>query len=186
RRRLERDLHDGAQQRLLGIGMALQLLRSSGDPEAQRLLDETQAEVQAALAELRELARGIHPAVLTDHGLGAAVPSLAERAPVPVQVAATDERFPGEIETAVYFIVAEALTNVAKHACASKAWVTVERMNGALHVEVRDDGGGGAYPDGGGGLRGLADRAGALDGRLAVDSPPGVGTRVSVEIPCES
>jgi signal transduction histidine kinase len=186
RRRLERDLHDGAQQRLLGIGMALQLLRSSGDPEAQRLLDETQVEVQAALAELRELARGIHPAVLTDHGLGAAVRTLAERAPVPVQVTATDERFPGEIETAVYFIVAEALTNVAKHADASKVWVTVERMNGAVHVEVRDDGGGGAGLDGGGGLRGLADRAGALDGRLAVDSPPGGGTRVSVEIPCAS
>jgi signal transduction histidine kinase len=186
RRRLERDLHDGAQQRLLGIGMALQLLRSAQDGEASALLDETETEVQAALAELRELARGIHPAALTDHGLGAAVRTLAERAPIPVDVTACDERFPGEVETAVYFIVAEALTNVFKHAQASKAWVTVERRNGSAFVEVGDDGGGGAALGTGTGLLGLADRAAALDGRLVVDSPPGGGTRVVVEIPCAS
>jgi signal transduction histidine kinase len=187
RRRLERDLHDGAQQRLLAIGMALQLLRSAqGEQATGRLLDETESEVQAALADLRELARGIHPAVLTDHGLVGAVRTLAERAPVPVEVDATDERFPGELETAVYFIVAEALANVAKHAHASKAWVRVVRRNGAVCVEVSDDGSGGAALDGGTGLRGLADRAGALDGRLRVESPPGGGTRVVVEIPCAS
>jgi signal transduction histidine kinase len=186
RRRLERDLHDGAQQRLLGIGMALQLLRPSADPEAQRLLDETQEEVQAALAELRELARGIHPAVLTDHGLAPALRTLGERAPVPVSVSASDGRFPGEVETAVYFIVAEALANVAKHAHASKASVRVAQDNGLVRVEIVDDGVGGAGFGAGTGLRGLADRAGALDGKLVVESLPGDGTRVLVEIPCES
>jgi signal transduction histidine kinase len=186
RRRLERDLHDGAQQRLLGVGMALQLLRASRDDERQRLLDETDAEVQAALAELRELARGIHPAVLTDHGLGPAIRTLAERSPLPVEVGASDERLAGEIETAVYFIVAEALANVAKHARASKARVSVARENGIVRVEVSDDGVGGAAPDGGTGLRGLADRAGALDGKLVVESLAGYGTRVVAEIPCAS
>ncbi len=186
RRRLERDLHDGAQQRLLGVGMALQLLRASRDDERQRLLDETEAEVQAALAELRELARGIHPAVLTDHGLGPAIRTLAERSPLPVEVGASDERLAGEIETAVYFIVAEALANVAKHARASKARVSVARENGIVRVEVSDDGVGGAAPDGGTGLRGLADRAGALDGKLVVESLAGYGTRVVAEIPCAS
>jgi signal transduction histidine kinase len=186
RRRLERDLHDGAQQRLLGIGMALQLLRPSADPESQRLLDETQEELQTALAELRELARGIHPAVLTDHGLAPALRTLGERAPVPVSVSAPDGRFPGEVETAIYFIVAEALANVAKHAHASKATVSVAQDNGLVRVEVRDDGVGGAGFGSGTGLRGLADRAGALDGKLVVESSPGGGTRVLVEIPCAS
>jgi signal transduction histidine kinase len=183
RRRLERDLHDGAQQRLLGIGLALQLLREQGRDDA--LLDETETEVKAALAELRELARGIHPAVLADHGLAAAVRTLAERSPVPVDVKADDARFPGEVETAVYFIVAEALANVAKHAHASKARVEVQRLNGEVIVDVSDDGIGGADVDGSG-LRGLADRAGALDGRLVLASPPGAGTHLHVEIPCAS
>jgi signal transduction histidine kinase len=188
RRRLERDLHDGAQQRLLGIGMAVQLLRSAGGKEQiESLLNETEAEVQSALHELRELARGIHPAVLTDHGLAAAVRTLAERSAIPIEVDACDERFPGEVETAVYFIVAEALANVAKHALASRASVKVERLNGTVAVEVSDDGVGGATVEGGGtGLRGLADRAGALDGRLRLDSPRGGGTRLLVEIPCAS
>jgi signal transduction histidine kinase len=187
RRRLERDLHDGAQQRLLGIGMALQLLRSAEKGDATELLDETEAEVRAALGELRELARGIHPSVLTDHGLADAVRTLAERSPIPVEVVAPAGRLPGQIETAVYFIVAEALANVAKHAKASKAEVRVERRNGLLSVDVRDDGVGGAELENGGtGLRGLADRAGALDGRLRIESPPGGGTRLLVEIPCES
>jgi signal transduction histidine kinase len=188
RRRVERDLHDGAQQRLLGIGMALQLLRSNqGDAERTReLLDETEVEVQAALHELRELARGIHPAVLADHGVAAAVRTLAERAPIPVDVEAAEERLPSEVETALYFVVAEALANVAKHAHATKASVTVERHNGSVRVEVRDDGVGGAAVDGGSGLRGLADRAGALDGRLRIESEPGIGTSVVVEIPCAS
>lgn len=122
------------------------------------------------MADLRELARGIHPAVLTDHGLDAGVRTLAERAPIPVEIRATDKRLPGEVETAVYFIVAEALANVAKHSRASKAWVRIEQRNGAVRVEVGDDGAGGA----------------ALDGRLSVDSPVGGGTRVLVEIPCAS
>jgi signal transduction histidine kinase len=183
RRRLERDLHDGAQQRLLGIGMALQLLRAEGRDDA--LLDETEIEVKAALAELRELARGIHPAVLTDQGLAAAVRTLAERSPVPVEVEAEDGRLPAELETAVYFIVAEALANVAKHARATKARIEVRRLNGEVCVDVSDDGVGGADLDGNG-LRGLADRAGALDGRLRLSSLPGGGTHLHVEIPCES
>jgi signal transduction histidine kinase len=186
RRRLERDLHDGAQQRLLGVGMALQLLRSANGDERDTLLDETEAEVQAALAELRELARGIHPAVLTDHGLAAAVRTLADRAPVPVEIGATEERLPGEVETAIYFIVAESLANVAKHARASKAFVSVARDNGRVRVEIADDGVGGAGFGAGSGLRGLADRAAALDGNLVVESAPGTGTRVIAEIPCAS
>jgi signal transduction histidine kinase len=187
RRRLERDLHDGAQQRLLGIAIALQLLGSADDEEARReLLAESEAEVQAALAELRELARGIHPAVLTDHGLAAAVRTLAERARIPVEVGAPESRLPDEVETAVYFIVAEALSNTTKHAGASRAWVKVARENGRVRIEVGDDGVGGAALDGGTGLRGVADRAGALGGRMVVQSPRGTGTRLLVEIPCES
>jgi signal transduction histidine kinase len=186
RRRLERDLHDGAQQRLLGIGMALQLLRSSADEEARQLLDETEDEVQAALGELRELASGIHPAVLTDHGLGDAVRTLAERAPIPVEVEAAGIRFPPEVETAAYFIVAEALANVAKHANATRASVVVDLRDGLVRIEVSDDGVGGANVHGGSGLSGLMDRAGALDGRLTVESPPGKGTHLVAELPCAS
>ena len=186
RRRLERDLHDGAQQRLLGIGMALQLLRRSVGGDSASLLDETEAEVQAALRELRELARGIHPAVLTDHGLADAVRTLAERAPIPVEVEAAAGRFPAEVETAAYFIVAEALANVAKHANASQASVVVERQGGLVRIEVRDDGVGGADAAAGSGLSGLVDRAGAVDGRLIVESPPGGGTRLTAELPCAS
>jgi signal transduction histidine kinase len=188
RRRLERDLHDGAQQRLLGIGMALQLLRTrQTDPGSIELLAEVEQELGQALAELRELARGIHPAVLTDHGLAAAVRTLAERAPVPVEVQACAERLPEPVETAAYFVVAEALANVAKYAHASHAWVRVAREDSTAVVEVRDDGVGGASSaSGGSGLRGLADRVGALDGRLSVDSRAGGGTRVRAVIPCAS
>jgi signal transduction histidine kinase len=186
RRRLERDLHDGAQQRLLGLGMALQLLRSHVDADGTTLLDETDVELQQALAELRELARGIHPAVLTDHGLEAALKSLAERAPVPVEVNDSAEQLPAHVETACYFVAAEALANISKYAHANHVWVTVERRNGAVIVEVKDDGVGGARPNGGSGLPGLQDRVGALDGRLLIDSPSGGGTLVHAEIPCGS
>ncbi len=189
RRRLERDLHDGAQQRLLGIGMALQLVKSrvGGNEEAIALLDETELEVQGALTELRELARGIHPAVLTDQGLGAAIRTLADRAPIPVEIHDTSARLPAHVETAIYFVVAEALANVARYAHASNACVTIERRNDRALVEVRDDGVGGADLNvGGSGLRGLADRVGALDGKLRVESPPGGGTRLNAEIPCAS
>ena len=187
RRRLERDLHDGAQQRLLGIGMALRLLRTrvDGNEEAAALVDEAEAEAQSALRELRELARGIHPAILTDQGLDAAVRTLAERAPIPVEVSAPSGRLPPHVETAVYFVVAEALANVAKHAHAGRGKVTIVSCPGCVTVEVEDDGVGGARLDGGSGLRGLVDRVGALDGRLLVDDQPGAGTLLRAEIPCE-
>ena len=189
RRRLERDLHDGAQQRLLGIGMALQLLRSrvGGEPEAEALLAETEVEVQGALRELRELARGIHPAVLTDQGLDAAVRTLAERAPLAVEIETTSDRLPAHVETAAYFVVAEALANVAKYAHATRAWVTIEHRDGQAVIEVGDDGVGGARANGtGSGLRGLSDRVGALDGHMTIDSSPGGGTRIVAVIPCAS
>jgi len=159
---------------------------SHGRDRADRRRPPDVPEVQAALRELRELARGIHPAVLTDQGLAAAVRTLAERAPFPVEVRATADPLPAEVETAAYFIVAEALANVAKHANASRATVTVERRDGFLHIEVGDDGMGGAEASRGSGLGGLADRASALDGRLLVESPRGGGTRVLAEIPCAS
>jgi len=188
RRRLERNLHDGAQQRLVALSLALRLakarLRESAE-EAESLLDAASEELAQALEELRELARGIHPAVLTDRGLDAALEALADRAPVPV---ALDElpaqRLPAAVEAAAYFVVAESLTNVAKYAGAHEAHVRVARLNGAAVVEVRDDGVGGARPAAGSGLRGLADRLAALDGRLEVDSPPGHGTIVRATIPC--
>jgi signal transduction histidine kinase len=187
RRRLERDLHDGAQQRLLGVGLGLRLLRGqlSGDSATLELVDETESEVQQALAELRELARGIHPAVLTDQGLGAALRTLAARASIPVQADESGERLPAHVETAAYFVAAEALANVARYARASKARVSVERRNGDAIVEIVDDGIGGADPDNGGtGLRGLADRVGALDGHLEIRSPAGGGTTLRAVFPC--
>jgi signal transduction histidine kinase len=187
RRRLERDLHDGAQQRLLGLGMALQLLRPHVDQEGAPLLDETEHELQQSLAELRELARGIHPAVLTDQGIDAGLRTLATRSPIPVQVTAGDIELPEHVATAAYFVVAEALANIARYAHAEHAWVTVARDNGAATVVVRDDGIGGAGTrDSGSGLRGLADRVGALGGQLTIDSPNGAGTRIEAVIPCAS
>lgn len=188
RRRVERDLHDGAQQRLMALTMTLRLARekTDSDPAASAgLLDEAMEELGAATAELREFARGIHPVVLSDRGLGAALSGLAERSPMPVEIAAApDGRLPGPVESAAYFVVAESLTNVARYADAELATVRVERRNGALEVEIRDDGSGGADPEAGTGLRGLADRVAALDGSLAVRSPAGKGTTVEAKIPC--
>jgi signal transduction histidine kinase len=182
RRRVERDLHDGAQQRLLALGLALQLLADNqGDPQ---LLAEAQCELQAALHELRELARGIHPSVLTDRGLPAAVSSLVDRANIPISAAVADKRYPQPVESAAYFVVSEALANIAKHADANTATITVAPANGRLVIEVSDDGQGGAKPASGTGLQGLADRVGALDGQLAVRSSPGAGTTIRAEIPC--
>ena len=167
----------------------MQLLRSTieGNRAAAHVLDEAEAEVQGALRELRELARGIHPAVLTDQGLAAAVRTLGERSPIPVRVETSVERLPGHVETAAYFVVAEALANVVKYAHASHAWVIVERDHNCARVEVGDDGVGGAVAgNGGSGLRGLADRVGALDGRIELDSPVGGGTRLTAVIPCAS
>jgi signal transduction histidine kinase len=184
RRRLERDLHDGAQQRLLALGLALQLLRDdSGDPE---LLEQAESELQTALQELRDLARGIHPAILTERGLAAAVLSLTDRSSIAVTTEVSDERYPPSAETAAYFVVSEALTNIAKHSEASRASVSIGQRDGKLVVEVRDDGNGGADPDRGSGLRGLADRVGAVGGRLDIHSATGAGTTIRAEIPCVS
>jgi signal transduction histidine kinase len=188
RRRLERDLHDGAQQRLVSMALNMRLARDRmrEDPDAaERLLDGASSELDSALEELRELARGIHPAVLSDRGLDAAIETLARRAPLPVELASVEhERLPEAIELAAYFVVAEALTNVAKYAGASHAKVNVGRENGRLVVEVADDGVGGADPGNGTGLRGLADRLAVIEGRLEVDSPPGGGTTIRARIPC--
>ena len=186
RRRLERDLHDGVQQRLLGIALALKLLepRVEEASEASELLADAERELQAAVRDLREFARGIHPAILSDQGLAAAARTLAVRSPVPVDVRAADERLPAAVETAAYFMIAEGLANIAKYSKASKAWVTVERRNGRAIVEVGDDGVGGAVAIGDSGLRGLADRVAAVDGSFRLDSPHGRGTRLVAEIPC--
>jgi signal transduction histidine kinase len=189
RRRLERDLHDGAQQRLvalsLQLGLAQRRLQDGDNPAADAMLDAARDELNRALEELRELARGIHPAVLTDRGLEAALEALAERTPLPVSLDQMPaERLPAPVEAAAYFVVAEALTNVARYARASQAEVRIGRNAGYAVVEVRDDGVGGADPATGTGLRGLADRLAALDGRLEVHSPPGEGTTVRAEVPC--
>jgi PAS domain S-box-containing protein len=188
RRRLERDLHDGAQQRLVALSLSLRLIRSrmETNPEAAaELLDESVAELLSATSELRELARGIHPAILTDRGLDAALKAVAARAPVPVEVTSgVTERLPAPVEAAAYFVVAEALTNVARYAEASRADVRVARGASTVTVEVSDDGAGGADPAVGSGLRGLADRLATLDGTLVVASPSGGGTTVKAVIPC--
>jgi len=187
RRKIERDLHDGAQQRLVALALDLRVARArvERDPaSAVPLLDRLAEELSATSAELRELARGIHPAVLTQHGLGPAMDALAGRAPVPVEILdAPAERLAPTLETTAYFTVAEALTNVAKYADASHATVRVGEEEGALVIEVRDDGIGGASADAGSGLAGLADRVGALDGTLSVVSPPGEGTLVRAVLP---
>jgi signal transduction histidine kinase len=188
RQRLERDLHDGAQQRLMALGINLRLARdlvTSDTQEAAALLDASVEELSQATRELRELARGIHPAVLTDRGLEAALDGLAGRSPVPVELVQTpDERLPSSAESAVYFVVAEALTNVARYAQAHTVRVTVVRGNGNVDVQVSDDGVGGADPAHGSGLRGLSDRVAALDGRLELTSAGGNGTTVRATIPC--
>jgi signal transduction histidine kinase len=189
RRRLERNLHDGAQQRLVSLAIQLRILRTTlrKDPaSAESLLTAADAELGRAIDELRELARGIHPAVLTNRGLAAALYSLAERAPVPVEFTRIpDGRLPDPVEAAIYYLVAEAITNVAKYAQATRASVAVERSNGIATVVVSDDGVGGAEPVHGSGLVGLSDRVEALGGRLHVESPPGRGTCLTAEIPCD-
>jgi len=184
RRRLERDLHDGAQQRLLGLGMGLQLLQThTRDAGAVASLATSMSELQQALSELRELARGIHPAILTDEGLAPALTTLAARSPIPVRLECDPERFAPHVETTSYLTVAEALANVASHAHATAASVSARHQEPFLVVDVRDDGIGGADPSGPG-LVGVADRVGALGGTLSIDSPPGRGTRLLARIPC--
>ena len=186
RRRIERDLHDGAQQRLVALSLTLRMAesRAEKDPEAQELIRSAGEEAGLALKELRDLARGIHPAILTNRGLPAALGDLASRATLPVKVVASpDERLPGAVEAATYFVVSECLANVGKHAQASSATVSVTAQDGQLLVEVRDDGTGGVDVENGHGIQGLEDRVGALGGALAVESPPGAGTRVLATIP---
>jgi PAS domain S-box-containing protein len=187
RRRIERDLHDGAQQRLVSMALEVRLARArvGREPEsAEPFLEHLGQELAEASSELRELARGIHPAVLTDRGLAAAVSALASRAPVPVDILELPEdRLAPGTEATAYFTVAEALTNVAKYAEATHATIRVAREDGLLVVEVRDDGVGGASADGGSGLSGLADRLGACEGSLSVTSPPGEGTLVRAVLP---
>jgi signal transduction histidine kinase len=187
RRRLERDLHDGAQQRLVSLALNLRMLsgRLDGEPLAAQELATARKELDQALEELRELARGLHPSLLSDRGLDAALEGLARRAPLPVELEATaGARLPEPVESAAYFVVAEALTNVAKYAQATHVRVNLSRDDGSIRVEVADDGVGGADPAKGSGLRGLLDRVSALEGSLEVDSRPGRGTTVRATIPC--
>jgi signal transduction histidine kinase len=190
RRRIERDLHDGAQQRLVALAMNLGMAKEKFDKDpaaARALMEEAHAEAKLAMVELRNLARGIHPAVLSDRGLDAALSSLAGRAPVPVAVnVSVPERPPPAIETIAYFVVAEALTNIARHAGASRAAVTVARQNGHLKVEITDNGIGGADAGRGTGLAGLVDRVTSVDGTLHINSPAGGPTILTVELPCGS
>jgi signal transduction histidine kinase len=189
RQRLERDLHDSAQHRLVALSLQLSLLQEqlAGDRSAAAQLERARHEIDTALEELREIARGIHPAVVSGHGLAVALEQLAARAPVPVRVSVEIEgRLPEEVEVAAYYVISESLANIGKHAQAASAAVGVARGNGQVSVEVVDDGVGGADTEGGSGLRGLADRVEALGGRLRVWSPRGGGTRVQAEIPCAS
>ena len=187
RRQLERDLHDGAQQRLVLASLTLRqaAVHARGTP-AEPLVTEAIDQLQQGLAELRELARGIHPAVLSEHGLAPALESLVARTPLPVELRVTEQRVHAAVEAAVYFTVAEALTNVAKHAAARSARVEVELHDVSLVAVIADDGIGGADAAAGSGLRGLADRLDALGGTLAVDSPRGHGTTLRARVPLGS
>jgi signal transduction histidine kinase len=185
RRRIERDLHDGAQQRLVALAMRLDQARE-GSAGAAKLIDETTAELLRAVREVRDLARGLHPTILTDAGLAAAVEALAERTPLPVKVAVTEARFPPEIEAAAYYVVAEGLTNIARYAGATEARVEATAKGGRLVVTVTDDGRGGADPSSGSGLRGLVDRLAAIDGELQITSRAGDGTTLTAILPAGS
>ena len=191
RRQIERDLHDGAQARLVSLAVDLgrarrRLEEGDSSDEAAELVRSAHEEAKQALAEIRDLARGIHPAVLTDRGLDAALSSLAARSPVPVALRSElgDERPPEQVESAAYFVVAEALTNVARHSEATNAAVSVVRDDGVLVIEIRDDGVGGADAQPGSGLAGLRDRVGSLGGTLVVESPPGGPTAITAVLPC--
>jgi signal transduction histidine kinase len=189
RRRLERDLHDGAQQRLIALALELRLALDvlDDDPaEARRALEDVQGQLALATHELRDLARGLHPATLSDRGLPGALEVIAGLSPVPVRLTVPDGRLPEAVEATIYFVVCEALTNVARHADAGVIEVRVEREPAEVVVEVRDDGCGGADPATGSGLGGLADRVAALGGSLVVVSPAGRGTTVRAALPCAS
>jgi signal transduction histidine kinase len=185
RRRLERRLHDGAERRLLVLEHMLVLARAHPgmSPELEEKLGRAEDQLRATLAELRELAHGLHPQALTEHGLAPALVSLGEQSAVPVELSVAIERLPEEVEAAVYFLCSEALANVAKYASASGVAVSVAVSGGVVRVEIADDGVGGADPARGSGLRGLDDRLEALGGTLAIESVPGKGTRLVGEVP---
>jgi signal transduction histidine kinase len=189
RRHIERDLHDGTQQRLVAISLTLRLAQATVPPgltELQDQLGRVADELTEAIEELREIARGIHPAILSEGGLGPALRTLARRAAIPVEVdIRTRIRAAGPIEVAAYYVVSEALTNATKHARASCAQVAVDQRDALLDLSIRDDGVGGADPAGGSGLIGLRDRVQALGGSIEVDSPPGAGTAIVVELPLQ-
>jgi signal transduction histidine kinase len=189
RRRIERDLHDGTQQRLVALGLTLRLAQATvlaELPELQTPIGRVAHELDEAIEELREIARGIHPAILSEGGLGPALRTLARRAAIPVELdIRTDTRAADPIEVAAYYVVSEALTNTTKHARASCAHVTVEQRDAHLHLSIRDDGIGGAAPAGGSGLIGLRDRVHALGGSIEVNSRPGKGTTILVELPLQ-
>ncbi len=188
RRRLERNLHDGAQQRLVSLALTLRLARAKirQAPEgAEELMDEASKQLDLALDELRELARGLHPAILTARGLAHALPALATAVPLPVEVEVGDERYEPSVEATAYFITAEALTNVVKHAGASEVRIVIRPGETSVRVEITDDGCGGADPAQGTGILGLHDRASAVGGQLAVISIPGKGTAVTATLPLE-
>ena len=184
RRRIERDLHDGAQQRLVALAMRLDQARE-GTVGAAALIDSTTAELLTAIKEVRDLAHGLHPTILTDAGLGAAVDALAERTPFPVMASVTEDRFPTEVEVTAYYVIAEGLTNIARYADATEARVDVAALDGRLQVMVADNGRGGADPTAGSGLRGLADRLAAVGGDFSVVSAPGNGTTLTARVPIE-
>jgi signal transduction histidine kinase len=187
RQRLERNLHDGAQQRLVALSLELTMLedRLAHDPDSVARFERARNEIAVSLTELRELAHGLHPAVVSAHGLDVALEQVAARASVPVKLTiATGGRLPEALEVAVFYLVCESLANVGKYAEASAASVEVTRQYGRVVVEIVDDGVGGADSERGTGLRGLADRVEALNGRLRVWSPAGRGTRVRAELPC--
>jgi signal transduction histidine kinase len=189
RRRIERDLHDGAQQRMVSVAVTLGLVEAQleSDPAgAVKLLAQAREEAQLAVKELRELARGIHPALLSERGLRVALDALASRCPIPVSISGVPERpLCAPVESAAYYVTAEALTNVAKYAHAEQASVRLSLDGDHLFVQISDDGIGGADPTSGTGLRGLRDRVEALDGSFDVESPPGTGTTVRVELPLD-
>ena len=184
RRRIERNLHDGAQQRLVSLGLQLRAVQATMPPEMAAQLDQVAGGLTGALEELREIARGIHPSVLADGGLRPALRALARRSPVPVKLdIRAQQRLPEQVEVSAYYFVAEALTNAAKHARASSVTVTAEADAAVLRLAVRDDGAGGANFTRGTGLVGLKDRVEAVGGRLFLDSPPGAGTSLCAELP---
>jgi signal transduction histidine kinase len=189
RRRIERDLHDGIQQRLVSLGLDLRATEASvpaDHPELRGQLDRVTHALGDALEDLQEISRGIHPAILSEGGLGPALKALARRSAVPVEVdLRLEERLPAAVEVAAYYVVSEALTNAAKHAGASVVSVGVQAGDGRLHLSVRDDGVGGADPAGGSGLIGLSDRVQALGGTFAIHSPAGEGTALLIDLPVE-